>query len=189
MQALETELEGAQIQVDENKEHTRVLAEHLDNVRLEISHTQARLAARRREVETEAHLQEVAARETGRLRADIARLQQRRGELEQSATAMQTEAFQAGERMDQFKLVQNWNQARGARIPAVRSWIRTCTARSCCLWGWMPARPACGAATLPGSFLASSARRKSWSSGWQLRHRRRRTTWRWSGTAGRTRRG
>ncbi|EFN56849.1 hypothetical protein CHLNCDRAFT_144442 [Chlorella variabilis] len=129
IRALETELEGAQIQVDENKEHTRVLAEHLDNVRLEISHTQARLAARRREVETEAHLQEVAARETGRLRADIARLQQRRGELEQSATAMQTEAFQAGERMDQFKLVQNWNQARGARIPAeeLEQWLAAAT--------------------------------------------------------------
>jgi chromosome segregation ATPase len=97
--------------VEEDEEHTQVLEEHLGNVRLEISHTQTRLVARRSEVEGEAHLRQLAAREAGRLRGDIARLQTRRRELDQRMTAMQTEALQAGERMDQFKLVQNWNQA------------------------------------------------------------------------------
>lgn len=41
-QALEAELELTQISLDENEEHTRVLAEHLDSVRLEIKHTQVR---------------------------------------------------------------------------------------------------------------------------------------------------
>lgn len=93
-----------------------MLSEHLDNVRQEITHTQARVAARRREVVSEAHLAQIAARETGRLRADSARLQRLRAELEQRATAMRTESFQAGERMEQFKLLQNWNQASWQRL-------------------------------------------------------------------------
>ncbi|PRW50762.1 flagella associated isoform B [Chlorella sorokiniana] len=108
--ALEAEMERTQIALDENDEHTRVLAEHLDSVRLEIKHTQTRLTARTREVEGEAHLRAVAERESGRLRSDAARLAARRAELAQRVTVMETEAFTAGERLDQFRLVQNWNQ-------------------------------------------------------------------------------
>lgn len=99
-----------QAALEENEEHSRVLVEHLDSVRLEIRHTQGRLAARTKEVEGEAHLRQLAEREGGRLRADVARLAAQRGELVQRVTAMQTEAFQASERLDQFKLLQNWNQ-------------------------------------------------------------------------------
>lgn len=88
-----------------------MLEDHLGNVQHDIAQTQTRLASRRSEVEGEAHLRQLVSREAGRLRGDIARLQARRGELGQRATAMQTEALQAGERMGQFKLVQNWNQA------------------------------------------------------------------------------
>lgn len=89
-----------------------MLAEHLESVRLEIRHTQARLTARGREVESETHLKELAARESGRLRADIARLATQRGEAGQRVTGLQTEVFKAGEKLSQFKLVQNWNQVR-----------------------------------------------------------------------------
>ena len=110
LQALEAELGRTQIQLDENEEHTRVLAEHLGSVRLEIQHTQGRLTARQREVQGEAHLQELAARESGRLRSDAARLRARREELAHRVTGIQGEVLQAGERMDQFRLVMNWNQ-------------------------------------------------------------------------------
>ena len=109
-QALEAELGRTQAALEENEGHSRVLADHLDSVRLEIRHTQARLGARTKEAASEAHLRELAAREAGRLRADGAALQQRRGELAQRAAGLQTEAFQAGERLDQFRLLQNWNQ-------------------------------------------------------------------------------
>ncbi|KAL4443384.1 hypothetical protein ABPG75_011121 [Micractinium tetrahymenae] len=110
IRALEAELGRTQASLEENEEHSRVLAEHLDSVRLEIRHTQARLSARTREVESESHLRELAARESGRLRSDIARLGVRRGEAAQRVTGLQTEVFKAGEKLAQFKLVQNWNQ-------------------------------------------------------------------------------
>lgn len=96
-----------------------MLAEHLESVRLEIGHTQARLGARTRELESESHLRQLAARESGRLRSDIARLGARRAEAAQHATSLQTEVFKAGEKLAQFKLVQNWNQV-GAAWPGAQ---------------------------------------------------------------------
>lgn len=109
-QALETELAGAAAATEEHDEHTRVLAEHLDSVCLEIRSTQGRLGAREREAAGEAHLRELATREGGRLRRDTARLAARRHELAKRAAGMETEAFKAGERLDQFRLVMCWNQ-------------------------------------------------------------------------------
>lgn len=100
-----------------------MLAEHLESVRLEIRHTQARLTARTREVESEGHLRELAARESGQLRTEVARLTAQRAEVAQRITAMQTEVFKAGGKMDQFKLVQNWNQVHGC-------WCRGCLGQS-----------------------------------------------------------
>ncbi len=86
----------------------------IDSSRIPPSHLyQSRLTTRTREVEGEAHLRAVAERGTGRLRSDAARLAARRAELAQRVTAMETEAFTAGERLDHFRLVQNWNQVGG----------------------------------------------------------------------------
>lgn len=128
---MEAELGRTQAALEENEGHARVLADHLDSVRLEIRHTQARLGARTKEAASEAHARELAAREAGRLRADGAALQQRRGELAQRVAGLQTEAFQAGERLDQFRLLQSWNQV-GAGL-AVLGWrAGCCTAALCC---------------------------------------------------------
>ena len=98
-----------------------MLVEHLQSVRLEIRHTQARLTARTREAESETHLKELAARESGRLRTDAARLAARRAEAAQRIASLQTELFKAGERLDQFRLLQNWNQVgAGAQVVAGR---------------------------------------------------------------------
>jgi hypothetical protein len=41
MQALEAELDDVQVALEADTEHSRVLGDHLDSVRLEIGHTQA----------------------------------------------------------------------------------------------------------------------------------------------------
>lgn len=74
---------------------------------------QARLTARTKEVETEKHLRELAERESGRLGKDAARLAEGRREAAQRATAMQAELLRGQEKLDQFRLVMNWNQVRG----------------------------------------------------------------------------
>eukprot|EP00887_Chlorella_sp_A99_P001108 scaffold14.g1108.t1 len=107
---LEAQLEQANVGVEENREHIKVLAEHLDAVRLEIKHAQGHLTARTQEVATEGHLRELSSREAGRLRAEAAKLARQRGEQEQRATALQAEVLTAQERLDQYKLLMNWNQ-------------------------------------------------------------------------------
>lgn len=125
-QALEAELISTQALLQENEEHSQVLAEHLNSVQLEIRHTQARLTSRTREVESEAHLRELAARESGRLRSDIARAGKRRAEAAQHVTGLQTEVFQAGEKLAQFKLVQNWNQVGALHASKKWIWLHQC---------------------------------------------------------------
>lgn len=109
-QELEAQLEQAHADIEENGEHVKVLSEHLGNVRLEIKHTQGHLTAKRQEVETEGHLRELSRREAGRLQSDTARLARQRAELEERAAGMRTEVFAAQERLDQFRLLMNWNQ-------------------------------------------------------------------------------
>lgn len=42
------------------------MEEHLKNVRQEVGHTNALMAAKKKEIETEEHLRDLAAREAGR---------------------------------------------------------------------------------------------------------------------------
>ncbi len=44
LQELEAQLEQTHIAVEENNEHTKVLTEHLGNVRQEITYTQSRVS-------------------------------------------------------------------------------------------------------------------------------------------------
>lgn len=50
----------------ENRERIEVMEEHLKNVRQEVGHTNALIAAKKKEMATEEHLCALAARESGR---------------------------------------------------------------------------------------------------------------------------
>lgn len=142
---------------------------------------QTRLTARTREVEGEAHLRAVAERESGRLRSDAARLAERRAELAQRVTAMETEAFKAGERLDQFRLVQNWNLVGGGAGPGRR--MRGEGGAS----GEQQLPPCSGTSSLRADCPERSPHcRRSWSSGLPQPRPRRRTGWRWSATSARS---
>lgn len=60
--------------VAENRERLRVMEEHLKNVRQEVGHTDALMAAKKREISTEEHLCALAAREAGRYTHDHERV-------------------------------------------------------------------------------------------------------------------
>jgi hypothetical protein len=70
------------------------------------------VTAKAKEVVTEVHLRELSQREAGRLQANTAKQHRARQELEDRVLAMQKEVLLATERMDQFKLTMNFNQAR-----------------------------------------------------------------------------
>lgn len=74
--------------------------------------SQAALSAKNQELASEGHLRELAAREAGRLRADAEKGARARAEAEARAAALRAEVFATQERLDQFRLLMNWNQVR-----------------------------------------------------------------------------
>ncbi|CAB1119455.1 unnamed protein product [Ectocarpus sp. CCAP 1310/34] len=68
----------------DNRERVRIMEEHLKNVRQEVGHTNALMAAKKKEIATEEHLCALAAREAGRFKLQMNWNQE---ELEQWALA------------------------------------------------------------------------------------------------------
>ena len=62
MKKLEGQAETLDLQIDENGERIKVMAEHLSNVQQEVQLTQQLVDARTREMETEKHLKQLCVR-------------------------------------------------------------------------------------------------------------------------------
>lgn len=108
--ALEHELEKTDGLLKENGERIAIMNEHLNNVQQELQYTQSRVEARNKEAETESHLQALAQREMGRIGKEIEKLSSERTELLDRVTSLQNQIYKSTEKMDQFKLLMNWNQ-------------------------------------------------------------------------------
>jgi flagellar capping protein FliD len=63
-----------------------------------------------KEIESEEHLKQVAERQSGRLKNEIEKLEQRVADQQDRLNNIQNMIFKANEKMDQFKLEMNWNQ-------------------------------------------------------------------------------
>jgi chromosome segregation ATPase len=86
------------------------MKEHLKNVHQEVDHTNNLVASKNKEIQSEEHLQALAARELGRYQTEIkAVIAQKEVEKEQ-LTMVQNQIFKANEEMDSYKLAMNWNQ-------------------------------------------------------------------------------
>ncbi|GAX79427.1 hypothetical protein CEUSTIGMA_g6868.t1 [Chlamydomonas eustigma] len=107
---LEKQLEQTESLLSENGDRIGIMNEHLSNVQQELKYTQSRVEAKTKEIETESHLQALAERETGRVTKDIAKLTAERVELQDKVTMLQNQIYKSTEKMDQFKLLMNWNQ-------------------------------------------------------------------------------
>lgn len=61
-------------QLDEHSDRIYAMSEHLRNVQQELQHTQELLNARKREIDTENHMKQIAEREEGRLNNEIKKI-------------------------------------------------------------------------------------------------------------------
>jgi chromosome segregation ATPase len=84
--------------------------DHLGNVKAEIINTQALYEAKRRQVESEDHMCQLAERERGRLRQHLRQLDEKQTLLQEKLDAVQNRIFQGNLRMDEFKAAMNFNQ-------------------------------------------------------------------------------
>jgi chromosome segregation ATPase len=107
---IESELEGIEFHIEENSDRIKVMAEHLTNVQQEVTLTQQLVDARKREMETEQHLKQLAVRQVGRVESEIVRLKKVADDYKDRTNTVQTDIFKGNEKLDQFKLEMNWNQ-------------------------------------------------------------------------------
>ena len=77
---------------------------------MELVHTQSLVDARNKEIETEEHMKQITERQSGRLKNEIEKLDNRVADQQDRLNNIQNMIFKANEKMDQFKLEMNWNQ-------------------------------------------------------------------------------
>ncbi|KAL4608156.1 coiled-coil domain-containing protein 39 [Arapaima gigas] len=122
--ALENELQKKQREKAnlENKictyrDRIQAMAEHLKNVRQELSHTQALLRARDKEIESEVHFKALADREMGRLRQDLSKLEKELGSLREKKNVHENYIFKASQKMEDLMYQLNWDHK------ALEAWL------------------------------------------------------------------
>eukprot|EP00756_Hemistasia_phaeocysticola_P014777 Hpha_TRINITY_DN15359_c3_g7::TRINITY_DN15359_c3_g7_i1::g.88239::m.88239 len=110
VKAYEAEIENRRRDKDEHKDRLDFMQEHLRNVKQEIANTQSLYDAKRREIETEDHMAQVAERETGRVHQEMKRFMQVQADLQEKIDSIQNAIFHGNVKMDEFKASMNFQQ-------------------------------------------------------------------------------
>lgn len=63
-----------------------------------------------KEIEAEDHLKQVAERQTGRIESELRKLDKGAIDQQEKLNDVQNQIFKGNEKMDQYKLIMNWNQ-------------------------------------------------------------------------------
>merc|ERR1719443_1455391 len=96
--------------IRENTDRIKVMTEHLTNVQHELVSTQQLVDGKKKEVDTEEHMEALAKRQIGRLVSEMRRLKGLVDDYQDRTNSSQNEIFRGNEKLDQFKLQMNWNQ-------------------------------------------------------------------------------
>lgn len=104
-------------ELGENEDRVHAIADHLKNVRQELQHTQGLVNARKKEIETESHLQKIADREKGRLQQEILRLGVEYEDLKEKRNIYENNIFKQTQRLEEVKSQMNWDQQ------ALEAWL------------------------------------------------------------------
>jgi|UniRef100_A0A7S4FGB3 chromosome segregation ATPase len=106
----EQEVENKAKDISDNKTRLNLMSEHLVNVRTEIKNTQELCEAKKREIETEDHMAQLAERTIGRVKAEMKTIAQQKTEIQDKLDNIQNSIFQGNMKMDDFKAHMNFNQ-------------------------------------------------------------------------------
>ncbi|XP_068685794.1 coiled-coil domain-containing protein 39-like [Montipora capricornis] len=104
-------------QLDEHSDRIYAMSEHLRNVQQELQHTQELLNARKREIETESHMKQIAQREEGRLNNEIKRINSEIKDLTEKRNILENNIFRNTQHLEDLKNQMNWDQK------ALEAWL------------------------------------------------------------------
>ena len=110
MRAYEGEIEGRSREVDDVREKMGEMTDHMKNVKQEVSNTQILYDAKRREIETEDHMAQIADREMGRVKQEMKRFHHEQSDIREKVDSIQNAIFHGNMKMDEFKASMSFQQ-------------------------------------------------------------------------------
>ncbi|KAI8810779.1 hypothetical protein BJ742DRAFT_174806 [Cladochytrium replicatum] len=99
----ELELSSISAVLDDNQARAESMRAHMKNVQQELLHTQALYEAKSRQIETEDHLKLVAERESGRLAAEIKRMEKEITEIMDHLNLIQNNIYRGSEQIESVR--------------------------------------------------------------------------------------
>jgi len=106
----ERTLDVIEDETEESRDRVGVMAEHLKAVQQELVFTQSRVESKAKEAETERHMKRMSEMAITRVREDIKRMEREELDLNDKTVSLQTSVHRGNEKLEQFKLLMNWNQ-------------------------------------------------------------------------------
>ena len=110
IQKEQSELQSLKGDCQELNERVSILKEHLANVQTEVAKTQELLSAKNVQVEEEKHLTELAYREKGKIASDLAKIDEKIGEICALQTSVSTKTMTSQQRIEQYREEAKMNQ-------------------------------------------------------------------------------
>jgi coiled-coil domain-containing protein 39 len=103
-------LEELENDAEEHEDRVNAMREHLRNVEAEVTNTQSRAEARRKEKETEAHMKRLSEMAMARVRDDARKMEKEELELAERVANIEQASHRGVEKLDAYKLQLNWGQ-------------------------------------------------------------------------------
>jgi chromosome segregation ATPase len=97
-------------QIADMTERLKVMKEHFRNVQQEVEHTNALYGAKKKEIETEVHLQQLTTRSLAGAKKEGQEVSSKLEDLRDGLNAIQNDIYTNNQTLDEFKMQMNWNQ-------------------------------------------------------------------------------
>ena len=113
-------MEELENDAEEHEDRVNAMREHLRNVEAEVTNTQSRAEARRKEKETEAHMKRLSEMAVARVRDDARKMEKEELELAERVANIDAASHRGVEKLDAYKLQLNWGQEELEQWPPRR---------------------------------------------------------------------